>query len=398
MSENRQDVAGHLREKKGRFYIVLNYKDSKNNRKTKWISTGLPVKGNKKRAEKMLSEVKRNFVIPEEKVSLIGSTAAESSRMLFADYMEEWVEMIKGDIRLTTYSGYKEHVFNVISPYFRKKGIVVSNLTAKDIHDFYTNQRLKGKAGSTIKAYHANIHKALKYAVKMDIIDKNPMDKVDAPKKERFVGCAYSLDELNELLEVSKGTTLELPVLLAGFYGFRRSEICGLRWSAIDFENKTITINHTISMPRIDGKTLLIAEDNAKTKTSLRTLPLSKTIEDKLLEKKAEQEEYRKYFRRSYNKKWKDYICVKPNGDLITPNYITSFFPKFLESKGLRKIRFHDLRHTCATLMQINDIGLNYIKEYLGHSDISTTANTYSHLDLKAMQKPVDKMESIIKI
>ena len=151
-------------------------------------------------------------------------------------------------------------------------------------------------------------------------------------------------------------------------------------------------------MPRIDGKTLLIAEDNAKTKTSLRTLPLSKTIEDKLMEKKAEQEEYRKYFRRSYNKKWKDYICVKPNGDLITPNYITSFFPKFLESKGLRKIRFHDLRHTCATLMQMNDIGLNYIKEYLGHSDISTTANTYSHLDLKAMQKPVDKMESIIKI
>ena len=170
MSENRQIVAGHLREKNGRFYIVLNYRDSKNNRKTKWISTGLPVKGNKKRAEQMLAEAKRDFVIPEEKLSLIGSSAEESSRMLFADYMEEWLEMIKGDIRLTTYSGYKEHVFNVISPYFRKKGIVVSNLTAKDIHDFYTNQRLKGKAGSTIKAYHANIHKALKYAVKMDII------------------------------------------------------------------------------------------------------------------------------------------------------------------------------------------------------------------------------------
>lgn len=117
-----------------------------------------------------------------------------------------------------------------------------------------------------------------------------------------------------------------------------------------------------MSMPHLDGKTLLIAEDNAKTKTSHRTLPLSKMIEDKLLEKMAQQEEYKKYFRRSHKKKWKDYICVKPNGYLITQNYITSYFPKFLASKGFRKIRFHDLRHTCAMLMQMNDIGINYIK------------------------------------
>lgn len=398
MSENGQYVAGHLQEKKGKYYIVLNYKDSKNNRKSKWISTGLPIKGNKKKAEQMLAEERRNFVIPEEKVSLIGSSAEETSQMLFADYMEEWLDMIKTDIRPNTYGGYQRNIMQIISPYFRKKGITVDGLTAKDIQDFYTQQRKMGKAGSSIKTYHANIHKALKYAVKMDIIDKNPMDKVDVPKKERFIGCAYTIDELNQLIEVSKGTALELPILLAGFYGFRRSEICGLRWSAVDFEKKTITINHTISMPRIDGKVLIIPEDNAKNKSSLRTLPLAKAVEDKLLEKKSQQEEYRKFFRRAYDKTWKEYICVLPDGRLITPNYITDAFPKFLEKHGLKRIRFHDLRHTCATLMQMNDIGLNYIKEYLGHSDISTTANTYSHLDLKAMQKPVDKMESIVKI
>ena len=188
MSENGQYVAGHLQEKKGKYYIVLNYKDSKNNRKSKWISTGLPVKGNKKKAEQMLAEERRNFVIPEEKVSLIGLSAEETSQMLFADYMEEWLDMIKSDIRPNTYGGYQRNVMKIISPYFRKRGITVEALTAKDIQDFYTQQRKMGKAGSSIKTYHANIHKALKYAVKMDIIGKNPMDKVDAEK-----GAVYRL-------------------------------------------------------------------------------------------------------------------------------------------------------------------------------------------------------------
>ena len=91
---------------------------SKNNRKSQWISTGLPVKGNKKRAEQMLAEERRNFVIPEEKVSLIGSSAEETSQMLFADYMEEWLDMIKSDIRPNTYGGYQRNVMQIISPHF----------------------------------------------------------------------------------------------------------------------------------------------------------------------------------------------------------------------------------------------------------------------------------------
>lgn len=125
---------------------------------------------------------------------------------------------------------------------------------------------------------------------------------------------------------------------------------------------------------------------------------LNKEVEERLLEHRAKQEEYKKFFKKDYIKDWQDYICVMPNGKLITPDYVTSSFPKFLEKHGFRRIRFHDLRHTCATLMQMNDIDINYIKEYLGYSDISTTANTYSHLDLKAMQKPVNKMASILKL
>lgn len=378
---------------------MLNYKDSLGKRKTKWIATGLTVDGNNKRlAEKRLLEERNKFVIPEEPVGMMHMSVTATSRMLFSDFMLEWLEMIKPDIRLSTYSGYSDNIKNVIAPFFKQRGVRVEDLTAKDIQDFYMYQRRCGKAGGTIKAYHANLHKALKYALKMDIIDRNPMDKIDPPKKDRFVGSYYSAEELNELIEAVKGTNLEIPVMLAGFYGFRRGEICGLRWRAADFDRKTITINHIISMPHIDGKIVIYPEDNAKNKTSLRTLPLAKEVEERLLEHHAKQEEYKKFFKKDYIKDWQDYICVMPNGKLITPDYVTSSFPKFLEKHGFRRIRFHDLRHTCATLMQMNDIDINYIKEYLGHSDISTTANTYSHLDLKAMQKPVNKMASILKL
>lgn len=378
---------------------MLNYKDLHGKRKTKWIATGLAVDGSNKRlAEKRLLEERSKFIIPEEPVGMMYMSVTATSRMLFSDFMIEWLEMIKPDIRLSTYSSYSHSVNRAIVPFFKQRGVRVEDLTAKDIQDFYLYQRRCGKSGGTIKRYHANLHSALKYALKMDIIDRNPMDKIDPPKKDRFVGSYYSADELNDLIQAVKGTNLEIPVILAGFYGFRRGEISGLRWKAVDFDRKTITINHIISQPKVDGKTIINPEDNAKTKSSLRTLPLAESIEKKLLEHRAKQDEYRKFFKKDYCKDWLDYICLMPNGRLITPNYITSMFRKFLEENNFRPIRFHDLRHTCATLMQKNDIDINYIKEYLGHSDISTTANTYSHLDLEAMKKPVDKMSSILKL
>lgn len=346
---------------------------------------GIVTKENVTRLTRKIKTIEAKCIIP-------------ASRMLFSDFMLEWLEMIRLDIRLSTYSSYSNCIKTAIVPFFKQRGVRVEDLTAKDIQDFYLYQRRCGKSGGTIKKYHANLHSALKYALKMDIIDRNPMDKIDPPKKERFVGSYYSAEELNDLIQSVKGTNLEIPVMLAGFYGFRRGEISGLRWKAVDFDRKTITINHTISQPKVDGKTIINPEDNVKTKSSLRTLPLAESVEKKLFEHRAKQKEYRKFFKKEYYKDWLDYICLMPNGRLITPNYITSMFRKFLEENNFRAIRFHDLRHTCATLMQKNDIDINYIKEYLGHSDIATTANTYSHLDLEAMKKPVDKMSSILKL
>ena len=326
-------VAGHLHEKNGYYYIILNLTDSAGKRKPKWISTGLTIKGNKKRAEQMLMEERRKY-----------ANAKAGDDVLFADFLEQWLEIVKSTVSIPTYSSYVNAVKSIIAPYFRKKKILLRDLQAHDIQMFYQEQLQRVKASSVIH-YHANIHKALKYAVKNDMIPSNPADKVERPKQDKFYGNFYDRDELNKLFEAVAGTKLELPVLLGAFYGLRRSEIVGLKWSAIDFEQNTITISHTVTSCNLDGKCVIVAKDTTKTKSSRRTLPLVPYFHEKLLAVKAQQERNQKLCGRSYNREFLEYICVDDIGDRFKPNYITSQFPKLLERNGFRKIRFHDLRH-----------------------------------------------------
>lgn len=375
-------VAGHLHEKNGYYYIILNLTDSAGKRKPKWISTGLTIKGNKKRAEQMLMEERRKY-----------ANAKTGDDVLFADFMEQWLEIVKSTVSIPTYSSYVNAVKSIIAPYFRKKKILLRDLQAHDIQMFYQEQLQRVKASSVIH-YHANIHKALKYAVKNDMIPSNPADKVERPKQDKFYGNFYDRDELNKLFEAVAGTKLELPVLLGAFYGLRRSEIVGLKWSAIDFERNTITISHTVTSCNLDGKCVIVAKDTTKTKSSRRTLPLVPYFHEKLLAVKAQQERNQKLCGRSYNREFLEYICVDDIGDRFKPNYITSQFPKLLERNGFRKIRFHDLRHSCASLLLASGVPMKHIQEWLGHSDFSTTANIYAHLDYSSKLTSASAMES----
>ena len=375
-------VAGHLHEKNGYYYIILNLTDSAGRRKPKWISTGLTIKGNKKRAEQMLMEERRKY-----------ANAKTGDDVLFADFMEQWLEIVKSTVSIPTYSSYVNAVKSIIAPYFRKKKILLRDLQAHDIQMFYQEQLQRVKASSVIH-YHANIHKALKYAVKNDMIPSNPADKVERPKQDKFYGNFYDRDELNKLFEAVAGTKLELPILLGAFYGLRRSEIVGLKWSAIDFEQNTITISHTVTSCNLDGKCVIVAKDTTKTKSSRRTLPLVPYFHEKLLAVKAQQGRNQKLCGRSYNREFLEYICVDDIGDRFKPNYITSQFPKLLERNGFRKIRFHDLRHSCASLLLASGVPMKHIQEWLGHSDFSTTANIYAHLDYSSKLTSASAMES----
>ena len=216
--------------------------------------------------------------------------------------------------------------------------------------------------------------------------------KVDRPKKNDYQPVFLDAEELQHLFEVVKGTKLELPVLVAAFYGLRRGEVCGLKWDAIDFERGTITIRHTVTSLQVDGKTKMYAQDSAKTKSSMRTLPLVPVFKEKLLSLKEQQTEYKRLCGRCYDKKYLDYICVDELGTLVSPHYVTSAFPKLLAKHNLRKICFNDLRHSCASLLLANGVPMKQIQEWLGHSDFSTTANVYAHLDYNSKLSSADAM------
>ena len=366
-------VAGQLTLKNGRYYAVLNYRNSGGQQKTKWISMGLPEKGNKRKAEVELAKLRVEFEVPEEVGDL-------SSDMLFADYLLEWLEIAKGRLAIATYSSYLGLIKSVIEPYFRKKKLTLRELEARHLQMFYSEQLKKVKPNTVIH-YHAVIHSALKYAVKTDMLMQNVAEKVDRQKKNDYQPVFLDTDELQHLFEVVKDTKIELPVLVAAFYGLRRGEVCGLKWDAIDFERGTITIRHTVTSLQVDGKTKMYAQDSAKTKSSMRTLPLVGSFAEYFKEVKAAQEVNKKVCGNCYNYEYDGYVFVDELGDLMNPNYLTSQFPEFIQNHGCKRMRFHDLRHSCASLLLANGVPLKQIQEWLGHSDFSTTANIYAHLD-----------------
>ena len=203
----------------------------------------------------------------------------------------------------------------------------------------------------------------------------------------------YDADEMQELFAALKGHKLELVVLVAAFYGLRRGEVLGLKWDAIDFERNTITIKRTVTSVNIDGKVTIIEQDSAKTKSSLRTLPLVSQFREYFLSVKEAQKENKKVCGNSYDYSHDGYVFVDALGRRMKPDYISSTFSVLLEKKGLKRIRFHDLRHSCASLLLANGVPMKQIQEWLGHSDFNTTANIYAHLDYSSKVTSAQAME-----
>ena len=474
-------VAGHLREQFGYYQMILSWKGKDGKRKSKSISTGLPVKGNKKRAEKLLLKTRSEFrpdniledadiqfpaflirwlkdtenklspqhyadfayavknslapYFEKHQVTLIKlsvkeienyyryerqeneataqdlmeyhetvkaaleyavqlewiqsnpadqvSPCADKAPILFTDFILEWLEMMRSSLEVTTCASYANTIRSNIIPYFEGKNLTLHDLEKhpKYIQDYYQSELNAGKSANTVIHRHANIRKCLQYAFQIGLIQSNPADRVERPRKAKYVATIYNQQELEILFKTVKGDPVELGVILAAFYGLRRSEAIGLKWDAIDFEKKTISIKHTVTQVTVDGKNIVVQKDRTKTKSSYRTLPLVPPFEALLKHLWLEQQINRKACGAAYCTDYLDYIYVNAIGELVKPNFLTQHFEIVLKNNGLKKIRFHDLRHSCASLLYANGVSLKEIQEWLGHSDIGTTSNIYTHLD-----------------
>jgi len=352
--------------------MVINIKDDSGKRKQKWISTGLPIKGNKREAERMLNALLVEY-------SNTGYT--EPSKAIFYEFLRDWVEMQKPKLQATTYMNYVHILDKHICPYFKKSGFLLVNVSSNLIQRYYSTKMEEGLSPNTVIKHHAVIRSALQYALKSKMIKENPCDLVDKPKRKRYVGEFYNADEIKLLLKAAKGSPVEIPIFIAAYFGLRRSEVLGLRWSAIDFSNKFLTVRHKVVRAIKDGKLVNIATDDLKTESSYRILPLDEQLLEFLIAVRKQQEANRAVCGDSYSLEHEDYVCVNNMGILLNPDHVSDAFTKLLRKHELKHIRCHDLRHSCASLLLALGYSMKEIQEWLGHSNYQTTANLYSHID-----------------
>ena len=396
-------ITGHLISKNQKWYAVLNLYDTEGKRKQKWANLDLKDgRGTKTEAnyrlEKLLTQYNAGDLYLQETMTHSDKERNRVANMLVEDYLLEWLEQHKPNITSSTYLNYKRMINGRMTSFFKPMKLKVKEVTGDEINAYYAKIRADGLKGTTAQRHHAMLHRAFKQAVKRRIIPSNPCQQADRPKSVPFIGSYYNAEELKELLSCIEGDPIRLVILLAAYYGLRRSEVLGLKWSAVDFTAKTVSIRHKILEEETKSGVVLKGYDVMKTKSSYRTLPLIPHVEEELLAEKARQEEMRTVMRCAYNKQYAEYICVDALGRLITPQYVSSHFQVILKENGLRKIRFHDLRHSCASLLLANNIPMKMIQDWLGHSDMATTANIYPHIDSSSTVASANTIEEVLGV
>ena len=309
----------------------------------------------------------------EHKVKMDKGTQIMPSEYTFAQWLDYWYkDIILPQIEETTAYGYRGMIENYLKPQLGE--IRLQKLTARDIQQYYTwLMGEKELSPNTVIKHHNLLTNTLNAAERQEYITKNPMRAVSPPKKRQREAKFYTPEQLGILLDKAVGTRLELPVFICAYLGLRRGELCGLRWSDVDLEHQTITIENTRTQA---GKKEI--EKGTKTASSTRTLYLPDTLCDMLKAAREHQQACRAEYKNAYDDN--DYVVVMEDGRPFRPNYLSELFGKFLADNDLPKIVLHELRHTFASLSNQAGIPAYNIGKALGHSTPATTQKIYTHL------------------
>lgn len=381
-------ITGFVTVKGGKHYAVLNVHDEMGRRKPKWVPTDLPQRGNKRNAEKILQNL----------IDEWNNKEVPFCSMSLDEYLEQWIEQADAGVKSNTYRMYRANVMNHILPYFKEHRVMLTDLKPQHLEEFYRMKQSPGSnlcnnkplSATTIKHFHQVLSKALTDAVRQGLLNHNPASVARTPKTEKFMGNFLNPSELDELLTLFIDSPVELPVNLCAVYGFRRSEVLGLKWDSIDFEERSITVSETLQQG-VGGSYI----DTPKTTSSYRTLPMTDSVRQMLLEHRQKQMRRQAVLKRGYVKS--DYICTLGDGSVISPNYLSRTFHNVVAKSDLPNIRLHDLRHSAASNLLNMGFSIVEVQQWLGHGSASTTLNFYAHIDKSAKKNMADAMENALR-
>lgn len=368
--------SGHIRKRGKRYTVVIELERDPVTGKR--LQKSLGGYKTKKEAEKVLfeaiSKINQNeFIFPE--------------KTLVKDFLKLWLDTYAINLSPTTYNGYKMIINNHLIPAFGNKEL--QKLQPLHIQRYY-NEKRKTLKGKTLLQHHRVLRKALNYAWKMQLISRNPADMVDAPKIQKYKATVLEPPQVKELLNAVEGTNFEIPVNLALSLGLRLGEVLGLRWSDVDFENGVVNIEQTL----VRAGTKLIFKE-PKTEESTRSISAPHELLKLLKQHKKNQLELKVRSYGEYKNKY-TLVCTKCNGEPLNTSTFSHAFGTFIKKIDIPHIRFHDLRHTNATLMLLSGTAPKVASSRLGHSTIGITMDLYSHV-LKDMNKDAaDKLNEVI--
>ncbi|MBV4422958.1 tyrosine-type recombinase/integrase [Clostridium tyrobutyricum] len=320
----------------------------------------------------LISQIEKGSVVTNEKMSV-------------RDYINYWLETYpKSNCQPSTYKRYQFFANDIIKYLGNTK---LSKLNPLLIQKFYEDLKSDRQiSNNTIIKTHRMFHLALKHAQKWQLIYVNPCDLVTPPSSEPIEMKYWEPDEINMYLNLLEDDFLYPMIYLAVHTGLREGEICALKWEDFDPIEKTITVNKTLQ--RIGGT---LKTKRTKTQKSTRIVTLFDTTYKflKSLKNKDMSIKLEKGIDLNYIFHWED-------GRPIDPNYISKKFPEALTSRKIPKIRFHDLRHTHATLLRKLNVNPKVISERLGHTDVAFTLKTYTHVSTKMQREEIAKAENFL--
>ena len=348
-------------DQKKLYYVSLNYGTDANGRRDRRVRTFTDL-------------AEAEMALEQFQSGRGGRLPCDAGRLTLAEWLEYWLEEVIAPNRAyTTYYGYQSMIKNHLNPAMGQ--IRLNHLEPWHIQTYYAQKLREGNLDSnSVHKHHILLHTALQFAFRQGILRENPVARVEPPREHPTRQFYYTPEQLRELFRAVEGHWLELVVKLGAYLGLRRGEICGLRWSDIDFEHSVIRIRVTRTTA---GHR--VVEKEPKTRSSIRTLGIAGLEDLTRLLHHIREEQLRKA---AQQKNYEDtgYVLTDQRGRPRHPNTVTWDFRVFVLAHGLPPITVHGLRHTFASLANSAHIPLVDIGKVLGHKDVSITGRVYTHI------------------
>ncbi|MEW8963185.1 tyrosine recombinase XerC [Paraclostridium dentum] len=369
-------MAGSIRKRGNKYQVIVELgRDVNGKRLRRYFTANSEAEARKILIEQEYLLQQNSFVIPSD--------------MTFGEFLNYWYDnYVKIKNEETTQAEYRRILDKYIIP---KLGhIKLQKLMPYHIQSYYKYLMEEvGLSPNTVYRHHANIRKALDYALKQKFVSVNVADAVELPKKIEFKSNVYTPKQLNELLNKAKDTYLEVPIALAAYLGLRRSEIVGLKWRHIDLDKRVVYIQEV----RVRSYDKIVTKA-PKTQKSRRALYIPEGLYKILKRWKEKQEYYKTLFGDKYVES--DYVCTYFDGTPIKPDKLSRRFKEFIEKNNFPPIRLHDLRHSFATALFRNRVPIKNISEALGHANPMTTFNFYAYVIDEINKEVTTTMDNLL--